>query len=242
MFSFLRWSVIGIYFLTFCREGSAVVDCSANQILNRVQSGNVIEVFDAFEFVGKELQQTEKPFAEAQKFLQALIDAINTQYGMSLTKQDACRLIQERVHLIPLPHDSRIMLLTVLRVVEQGENVITVASDDLCSQEAQARIFRRGLYWPWEWNWFGLNQKGHKLPQASSSTSLRDVEFVLPPKMSAGFMCALGGALLCIIPGGQGVGLTLIGTGIGLALDGMANGERPYYVDIAPPAPGASER
>ncbi len=53
----------------------------------------------------------------------------------------------------------------------------------------------------------------------------------LPDKLAAGFACALAGSLLCIIPGGQSVGLTLIGSGISIALDGLAEGERPYYID-----------
>lgn len=56
-------------------------------------------------------------------------------------------------------------------------------------------------------------------------------ELELPSKMAAGFICTLAGALICVIPGGQGAGLTLIGTGTGLIMDGLAGGERPYFVD-----------
>lgn len=59
----------------------------------------------------------------------------------------------------------------------------------------------------------------------------RQGELELPPKMAAGFACMLGGSLIMIVPGAQSVGLTLIGTGLALALDGMANGEQPYYID-----------
>lgn len=56
-------------------------------------------------------------------------------------------------------------------------------------------------------------------------------ELELPPKMAVGFICTLAGALMCVIPGGQGAGLTLIGTGTGLIMDGLAGGERPRFVD-----------
>ncbi len=47
--------------------------------------------------------------------------------------------------------------------------------------------------------------------------------------MAIGFACALAGALLCIVPGCQAPGLWMVGTGTTLALDGLAEGERPYY-------------
>lgn len=36
------------------------------------------------------------------------------------------------------------------------------------------------------------------------SNSKNEPEFVLPEKMAAGFVCAFAGALICVIPGGQG--------------------------------------
>ena len=46
-----------------------------------------------------------------------------------------------------------------------------------------------------------------------------------------GFVCVLAGALICIVPGGQGVGLCMLGAGTSLALDGLSDGDRPYYRD-----------
>ncbi len=58
-----------------------------------------------------------------------------------------------------------------------------------------------------------------------------NLEFLLPNKMAAGFMTMLAGSLICIIPGGQGVGFGVVTTGMGLFIDGLASGERPYYQD-----------
>ena len=71
------------------------------------------------------------------------------------------------------------------------------------------------------WN-FGSSKNKQEKPQLE-----------LPAKIAAGFMCSLGGALLCIVPIPviQGIGVGLVTTGIGLAMDGMSSGERPYYVD-----------
>ena len=59
----------------------------------------------------------------------------------------------------------------------------------------------------------------------------KDKELELPEKMAAGVACLLGGGLLFLVPGCQEAGLTLMGTGAALVLDGMAEGERPYYID-----------
>jgi len=58
----------------------------------------------------------------------------------------------------------------------------------------------------------------------------QDVELELPPKMATGFMCILGGSLLYLVPGAQGVGLFCISSGAAIALEGFASGEVPYWV------------
>lgn len=233
MHSVLKWTFTGIYLLFFPIKGFTIIDYSSNRIISQVQAGVATQVFDTFLDIGASLQQADTPFSESQKFLQSLIEEINVQYGMALTKKDACRLIRENLHLIHIPSESLADLLLMIQLIEFGPNAINLTPENHLRQEAHASIFSYGLYWPWEWNWFGLNKKHHKSHKPSFSTPPfnRNVELELPPKMAAGFMCALGGALLCVIPGGQGIGLTLIGTGVGLALDGLANGERPYYVD-----------
>jgi len=65
-------------------------------------------------------------------------------------------------------------------------------------------------------------------------------EFTLPDKTATGFVMILGGALLCIIPTGitQGLGVTLVGSGIYTVIDGAREGERPYYANPEnPPYP-----
>jgi hypothetical protein len=59
------------------------------------------------------------------------------------------------------------------------------------------------------------------------------IELELPPKMATGFMCMLGGALLCIvpIPGIQAAGAFFVTSGAALALEGFSSGEKPYHVD-----------
>jgi hypothetical protein len=59
-------------------------------------------------------------------------------------------------------------------------------------------------------------------------------ELVLPDKMASGFMFCLGGAVLCVVPGLQPYGLAAISTGCALIVDGIVEGERPYYTDRPP--------
>lgn len=69
--------------------------------------------------------------------------------------------------------------------------------------------------------------------KSSKSNKHESLELELPPKMAMGFVCMLAGGLVCIIPGAQVFGAELILIGGGLALDGLAEGERPYYMNPA---------
>jgi len=64
----------------------------------------------------------------------------------------------------------------------------------------------------------------------------KEPELVLPPKMAVGFCIALAGGLLCVIPGAQIIGGEVIAIGAGIFLDGLANGEKPYFAE--PNGPG----
>lgn len=226
--------MIGVFSLLFFTPIEA--PCFSNssaEIISRVQLGDQNSVFHAFE----ELQQANVTLSEGRKFLISLIDEINAQYHMSLTLADACRLIKENLHAMQIPLDQQRELLIAIGHIDPDCFPESTSVDDIHLQEkASVEVFGRKIYWPWEWKWFGLNSSTHHhksedLAHFTAHSPSRDLE--LPPKMAAGFACALGGALICIVPGGQGIGLGLIATGLGLTLDGLASGERPFYVDRA---------
>jgi len=73
--------------------------------------------------------------------------------------------------------------------------------------------------------------KKHKKKYAKKHMGRKGTELVLPDKMCLGFVAILSGALLCMVPFGQGVGTGLIATGIYSVLDGAKDGEKPYYVN-----------
>ena len=87
------------------------------------------------------------------------------------------------------------------------------------------------FYPPWKWSWFGLNKHHPKKQRSTEHHVCEELQFELPTKMAAGFVITFGGALLCLVPGGQGAGLWMIGTGVSLAIDGLVDGERPFYRD-----------
>lgn len=74
-----------------------------------------------------------------------------------------------------------------------------------------------------------LNKSKHSNIKNGYLATAADRELELPDKLAIGFACALAGALLCVVPGAQGAGLWMIGTGVTIALDGFGEGERPYY-------------
>ncbi|MDE3046426.1 MAG: hypothetical protein KGJ02_07270 [Verrucomicrobiota bacterium] len=73
--------------------------------------------------------------------------------------------------------------------------------------------------------------KTYQKPRHGKKKKKAQFELELPPKMAAGLAAMLAGGLLCILPGCQVIGAGLVFSGIGVALDGLASGERPYKID-----------
>ena len=94
---------------------------------------------------------------------------------------------------------------------------------DQLSYNEKEMLFQICNYISAKEEWYKNSMKTHRFGGKKQKKS-GDFEFTLPDKMAGGFMTMLAGSLLCIIPGGQCIGL-------GLVIDGLANGERPYYLD-----------
>lgn len=137
-------------------------------------------------------------------FLESLIEEMNIQYGIQLNLSDACQVVKANIDRLEIPDEIRRELHSIADSIESG---VFSALGNKRNHEVHS--------------WKFISKKKKK---SSSQESL-----ILPDKLAAGFVCAFAGALLCIVPGGQSAGLTLIGTGLALAVDGMSNGERPYY-------------
>jgi len=142
--------------------------------------------------------------SEGAHFLESVIEEIQSQYGLKLNLSDACRIVKANIDQLDVPLDVR-------------GNLILIAESFAAYSIAEKEQLREVNSWKW----------GSKKKTKNASRE----ELVLPDKLAAGFACAFAGALLCIVPGGQGAGLTLIGTGLALAIEGMSDGERPYFTN-----------
>ncbi len=182
-------------------------------------------VLGPFEKQVEEIKSFQKTsLVEGRQFLESVIQEINSQYGLNIGLADACRLVKQHIDRLEVPAEMRDDLLALADLFESGTFSVSLGN------QREARSLKYRFYWPWEWNFFGLNERHHtKHKPAMKKTT--EQEFILPDKLAAGFVCALAGSLLCVVPGGQGVGLTLVGTGLALAIDGMATGESPYYLN-----------
>lgn len=80
---------------------------------------------------------------------------------------------------------------------------------------------------------FGSKEETRESWTFSKKKTTKQKEFVLPDKMASGFILMLGGALLCVIPSGftQALGTGMITTGLYAVIDGVREGEKPYYID-----------
>lgn len=99
-----------------------------------------------------------------------------------------------------------------------------------------------GLYWPTEWNWFGLNKKKkdkHQIKVNQSNQPLIETE--LPGNCYIGGCELLAGALIFIlpIPGSSLIGLSLMGDGTRRVIDGVVqlSDERRADPNYKPPQP-----
>lgn len=166
---------------------------------------------------------------EAKQFLDSFIFEINHQYGMNLTLVDACHLLKQNIHQLGISLEMQEPFLKVIDLFE-AENL-----PDFISTEGSLaqHTWHYNFYWPWEWNYFGLNKKKHESKHSALASVLKKPELELPNHMAIGFALALSGALVFILPlpGAQAVGVEMVTAGGIFFLEGMASGERPYHID-----------
>lgn len=149
---------------------------------------------------------------ESKKFLLSMIDDINAKYEMSLTLSDACIFIADTITSIEMSQDVRESIFKILSFCQETQ----ISSEIRGSAKLSMHFFP-----PWE-------RHVCKLYEYSSSTTSHPMwphqcyepELELPPKMAVGFAIIMGGALLCVVPGGQSAGMWMMTTGIAMALEG----------------------
>jgi len=125
-----------------------------------LDGAELTEKFDQFQ------ESVESPWIsveEGRKFLQAFINEINTKHGMSLTLLEACKLVRENIYHLNIPSNMQEVLL---KTIAQLESQPPEMHELFLTENLQAKI-----YWPTEWNWFGLNKKKHKHKKHQTESS-----------------------------------------------------------------------
>ena len=206
-----------------------VMQSISNDLLSCIKTNNLDGLLQRLEELQASFKDFQYSIFEIQEFLQTLITQINSQYGTCLTITDACRSLKENFDIAKISREQQADFLMALELFESEETPISAVA--LPAMNIRLFSTLQHFYPPWEWSFFGLNTHRHHHSKSLHVKKCKQQEFELPPKMALGCVCAFGGALLSILPGGQGAGLWMIGAGVALALEGLAEGERPYYKD-----------
>lgn len=208
-----------------------------NEILDQTDAKNADLAISKFDKLEETLKDSEDPLVEGRKFLQSFIEEINVRYGFTLTIHDACKLVRENLHALQIPLEAQNALLMTIELLE---------SDSGPSSSLKMNFDKtpepHGLYWPTEWNWFGLNKKkkhNHQIKTNQSNPPLIETE--LPGNCYIGGCELLAGALVFILPlpGSSLIGLSLMGDGARRVIDGVVqlSDERRADPNYKPPQP-----
>lgn len=214
-----------------CSESNIAVESIAKDLLVCVETGAEETVLHKIQELEGVFENAPNAFEEGRKFIQSFVDEMNLRYGMHLTLADACVLVRDNFERLQLPQEVQKDLLIVL---ELYESKMSQSPSQKISERTYMSKSGLHIYPPWEWNFFGLNKRKHPKIKSEyvTATACAKTELELPSKMAIGFVCAFAGALLCIVPGCQMAGVWMMGTGASIALDGLGEGERPYYRNL----------
>jgi hypothetical protein len=111
------------------------------------------------------------------QFFQSFIGQINAQNSTNNTVEEACHIIKQNMNQLSLPDEYQKHLSFGLDIMQTKE---AINHDNLYSLACQT------IYWPWEWNWFGLNKKEKK-----------DVNYIKSTHAKIGMWEVVAFALFC---------------------------------------------
>lgn len=195
-------SVIAITLFFFSNHASGAeytdFDSQSKSVLDCAETKNADSMRDVFDQLQESMKTSRNTLEGCQIFLQSFISEINTRYGLHLTFQEACLLIQQNIDLYP--EDMQKMLLSAIELINQKEFCVSQLNEERISDIAGLK-----LYWPWEWNWFKSHKKHTHHPvqlQSFSGTTPSPMEpkDELPGDIYVGACELLAGALLAILP------------------------------------------
>lgn len=106
----------------------------------------------SFNNLTEAINDSKDPLETTRHFFRNFLDCINSQNGTSITISEACCLLRQNMDLIPM--ECRESFNAAVDAIEFDHLSLTDA-------EERVALSACALYWPWKWNWFGLN-KSHK--------------------------------------------------------------------------------
>ena len=153
-------------------------------------------------------------------FLQLKIE-MQGRYGIDV---DLEKIIEEAIQTLVatgkfLPGEiqmARTFYSQITECIKETEDVEEV----LCNRKSDGKEKSNGLKF-----WRKKKKKNKKHKQCNTP------ELELPGRLAIGFACVLAGSLLCIVPVGQVYGAELILIGGAFVFEGLAEGEKPYYIE-----------
>lgn len=199
-------------------------------IINNISDGDSNRLIERFDELEGAIHSSENPLQESRKFLQSFIEEINKRYGLNLTIQEACALVRENLHALQLPPETQHLLLETIVLLEADFSP-TAEQTQHFEKAANSPVVSLNIR-PWEWSWFGLNEKSYKDSKQRSATSkdckqspatsfasppllqISGTDKELPSTIYVGGVEAFAGVLVCalglVFPPAYGVGTALI--------------------------------
>jgi hypothetical protein len=97
----------------------------ARELLETTDEAQLKDQFDALE---QSIKQSDDSMAAGRKFLESFLAQIKSQYGVSLTIPEACRLIKENLHMLEIPPETKEPLLNLIKTLSPRSNLQLVAA------------------------------------------------------------------------------------------------------------------
>lgn len=137
--------------------------------------GNTLSFDDLFQSkmthnlkrVAINIYKAEDPLESTQQFVENFLRDIQVDRGqfVSLDVHTTCQLLRENADILPAEYQDA--LHAGIKIFESGKIPSYGTPDSYLLGGAAS------LYWPWEWNWFGLNKHSNKHSHKSSA-SIKD--------------------------------------------------------------------
>lgn len=96
------------------------------------------------------------PLASTRQFIQVYIDKLNKNNGTAIGMSDVCVELRRNIDLVPV--ECREYLYKSIDLLESSNSNCPSSLNNILAVS-------HSFYWPWEWNWFGLNKPEKKHEQ-----------------------------------------------------------------------------